>query len=220
MLFVDTIKNIFKGEKEMSFLEELKNRRSIYALGRNTEVSDEKIVEVIKEAVRQSPSAFNSQTTRVLILMNDEASAFWNELVATDLEATMKEQGAPEEAIAGTKEKLASFGASKGTALFFEDQDVVKGLQEQFALYADNFPVWSEQASGITSVNAWTALSSELGLGANLQHYNPVIDASVIAKYNVPASWKLRGQLNFGSIDAPAGDKEFMNDEDRFKVIG
>ncbi|MDT2731604.1 nitroreductase [Streptococcus parauberis] len=204
----------------MSFLEELKNRRSIYALGRNTEVSDEKIVEVIKEAVRQSPSAFNSQTTRVLILMNDEASAFWNELVATDLEATMKEQGAPEEAIAGTKEKLASFGASKGTALFFEDQDVVKGLQEQFALYADNFPVWSEQASGITSVNAWTALSSELGLGANLQHYNPVIDASVIAKYNVPASWKLRGQLNFGSIEAPAGDKEFMNDEDRFKVIG
>lgn len=220
MLFVDTIKNIFKGENEMSFLEELKNRRSIYALGRNTEVSDEKIVEVIKEAVRQSPSAFNSQTTRVLILMNDEASAFWNELVATDLEATMKEQGAPEEAIAGTKEKLASFGASKGTALFFEDQDVVKGLQEQFALYADNFPVWSEQASGITSVNAWTALSSELGLGANLQHYNPVIDASVIAKYNVPASWKLRGQLNFGSIEAPAGDKEFMNDEDRFKVIG
>lgn len=220
MLFVDTIKNIFKGEKEMSFLEELKNRRSIYALGRNTEVSDEKIVEVIKEAVRQSPSAFNSQTTRVLILMNDEASAFWNELVATDLEATMKEQGAPEEAIAGTKEKLASFGASKGTALFFEDQDVVKGFQEQFALYADNFPVWSEQASGITSVNAWTALSSELGLGANLQHYNPVIDASVIAKYNVPASWKLRGQLNFGSIEAPAGDKEFMNDEDRFKVIG
>ncbi|MFI3886811.1 nitroreductase family protein [Streptococcus parauberis] len=204
----------------MSFLEELKNRRSIYALGRNTEVSDEKIVEVIKEAVRQSPSAFNSQTTRVLILMNDEASAFWNELVATDLEVTMKEQGAPEEAIAGTKEKLASFGASKGTALFFEDQDVVKGLQEQFALYADNFPVWSEQASGITSVNAWTALSSELGLGANLQHYNPVIDASVIAKYNVPASWKLRGQLNFGSIEAPAGDKEFMNDEDRFKVIG
>ncbi|PNY19876.1 Nitroreductase family protein [Streptococcus parauberis] len=220
MLFVDTIKNIFKGENEMSFLEELKNRRSIYALGRNTEVSDEKIVEVIKEAVRQSPSAFNSQTTRVLILMNDEASAFWNELVATDLEVTMKEQGAPEEAIAGTKEKLASFGASKGTALFFEDQDVVKGLQEQFALYADNFPVWSEQASGITSVNAWTALSSELGLGANLQHYNPVIDASVIAKYNVPASWKLRGQLNFGSIEAPAGDKEFMNDEDRFKVIG
>ncbi|KHD44740.1 nitroreductase family protein [Streptococcus hongkongensis] len=204
----------------MSFLEELKNRRTIYALGRNTEVSDEKIVEVIKEAVRQSPSAFNSQTTRVLILLNDEVTSFWNDMVANDLVATMKEQGVPEEAIAGTKEKLASFGNAKGTALFFEDQDVVKALQEQFALYADNFPIWSEQASGISTVNAWTALSAELGLGANLQHYNPVVDASVMAKYGVPENWKLRGQLNFGSIEAAAGDKDFMADEDRFKVVG
>lgn len=141
----------------MSFLEELKNRRSIYALGRNTEVSDEKIVEIIKEAVRQSPSAFNSQTSRVVILLNDEVTKFWDELVANDLVETMKVQGAPETAIAGTKEKLASFGASKGTVLFFEDQDVVKSLQEQFVLYADNFPVWSEQSTGIASVNTWTA---------------------------------------------------------------
>lgn len=80
----------------MSFLEELKNRRSIYALGRNTEVSDEKIVEIIKEAVRQSPSAFNSQTSRVVILLNDEVTKFWDELVANDLVETMKVQGAPE----------------------------------------------------------------------------------------------------------------------------
>ncbi|HHV3277041.1 TPA: nitroreductase family protein [Streptococcus agalactiae] len=154
----------------MSFLEELKNRRSIYALGRNTEVSDEKIVEIIKEAVRQSPSAFNSQTSRVVILLNDEVTKFWDELVANDLVETMKVQGAPETAIA--------------------------------------------------SVNTWTALSAELGLGGNLQHYNPVIDASVQAVYGVPASWKLRGQLNFGSIEAETGEKEFMNDDDRFKVIG
>ncbi|HEN2634804.1 TPA: nitroreductase family protein [Streptococcus agalactiae] len=204
----------------MSFLEELKNRRSIYALGRNTEVSDEKIVEIIKEAVRQSPSAFNSQTSRVVILLNDEVTKFWDELVANDLVETMKVQGAPETAIAGTKEKLASFGASKVTVLFFEDQDVVKSLQEQFVLYADNFPVWSEQSTGIASVNTWTALSAELGLGGNLQHYNPVIDESVQAVYGVPASWKLRGQLNFGSIEAETGEKEFMNDDDRFKVIG
>jgi predicted oxidoreductase (fatty acid repression mutant protein) len=35
------------------------------------------------------------------------------------------------------------------TALFFEDTDVVKSLQEQFPLYADNFPVWSEQSTGL-----------------------------------------------------------------------
>ncbi|WP_159583036.1 nitroreductase family protein [Streptococcus halichoeri] len=204
----------------MPFLESLKARRTIYAMGRNVQTPNEELVSTIKEAIRQSPSAFNSQTSRAVILLDEEVSTFWNELVATDLVATMKEQGAPEEAMAATKEKLASFGVSKGTVLFFEDQDVVKGLQEQFPLYAENFPVWSEQSTGIAAVNTWTALAAEYGLGGNLQHYNPVIDASVAAKYNVPANWKLRGQLNFGSIEAPAGDKDFMNDDERFKVIG
>lgn len=203
----------------MSFLKALENRRSVYVLGRNTEVTDEKIVEILKEAVRQSPSSFNSQSARVIILLNDQVTTFWNELVATDLEATMVAQGVPADAIAATKEKLAMFGNSKGTALFFEDQDVVKGLQENLPLYAENFPIWSEQSTGIASVNAWTALSAELGLGANLQHYNPVIDASVEKAYGVPVSWKLRGQLNFGSIEVAPEAKDFMADEDRFKVF-
>lgn len=203
----------------MSFVEALKNRRSIYALGRNVDASNDQIVALIKEVVRESPSSFNSQSSRTVILLDDEVSAFWNELVATDLEATMKEQGVPAEAIEGTKAKLASFGAAKGTVLFFEDQDVVNGLQENFPLYAENFPFWSEQSTGIVSVNTWTALSADLGFGANLQHYNPVIDASVAAKYGVPVNWKLCGQLNFGSIEAPADDKEYMADEDRFKLF-
>jgi len=35
----------------------------------------------------------------------------------------------------------------------------------------------------------------------------------------IPDSWKLRAQMDFGSIESPAGEKEFMNDEDRFKVL-
>ena len=102
--------------------------------------------------------------------------------------------------------------------LFFEDQDVVKGLQEQFALYADNFPIWSEQASGLTTENVWVALSLA-GLGANLQHYNPVIDDAVAKEWSIPANWKLRSQLVFGSVESPAQPKEYMDDQDRFKVF-
>ena len=58
----------------------------------------------------------------------------------------------------------------------------------------------------------------ELGLGANLQHYNPLIDEAVAKEWNLPESWKLRGQLVFGSIEAPAGEKTFMDDADRFIV--
>ncbi|MDR1568677.1 MAG: nitroreductase family protein, partial [Streptococcaceae bacterium] len=75
-----------------------------------------------------------------------------------------------------------------------------------------------EQSTGIASINVWTALS-ELGLGASLQHYNPVIDDAVAKVWDIPSNWKLRGQLVFGSIESAAGDKEFMNDTDRFKVF-
>jgi len=200
----------------MTFLKSLENRRTIYALGKNVK-DEQEVIDTIKEAVRLSPTAFNSQTGRVLIVTGDAQEKLWGEIVATDLKAEMDRQGVPESAWAGTKAKLDGFKAAFGTALFFEDTAVVASLQEQFPLYTDNFPVWSEQGSGIITVNAWTALA-ELGLGANLQHYNPVIDETVAQTFNLPASWKLRGQLVFGSIEAPAGDKDFMNDEDRFVI--
>ncbi|MFX3806058.1 nitroreductase, partial [Streptococcus suis] len=77
----------------------------------------------------------------------------------------------PEAAFEGTNTKINSFAAGYGTVLFYEDQDVVKSLQEQFALYADNFPVWSEHSSAIAQFAVWTALS-EQNIGASLQHYN------------------------------------------------
>lgn len=201
----------------MSFLESLKNRRSHYALGKVADVAT--AVATIKEAVKWSPSAFNSQTSRVLILAGAEHDKLWHDLIANDLKAEMARQGVPDEAFEGTKAKLDGFAAAGLTALFFEDTAVVKNLQEQFPLYADNFPVWSEQSTGIASVNAWTAVS-ELGLGANLQHYNPVINASVAKAYGIPESWNLRAQLVVGTPESEVGPKEFMADEDRFKVFG
>ncbi|MCH3023302.1 nitroreductase, partial [Listeria monocytogenes] len=77
---------------------------------------------------------------------------------------------------------------------FFEDQTVVRQLQEQFALYADNFPVWSEQASGMAQFAVWTALA-EHKVGASLHHYNPLVDAQTHKTWNLPESWKLRAQM-------------------------
>ena len=41
-------------------------------------------------------------------------------------------------------------------------------------------------------ISIWTALR-ELNIGANLQHYNPVIDETVKKMFSVPDSWKLSG---------------------------
>jgi len=200
------------------FVDLMKKRRSVYALGK--EVADKDLaINTIKDVVKFAPSAFNAQTTRVLILTGAAQDKLWGEIVPTELKAEMDRQGVPEDAWAGTKARLDGFKGAFGTALFFEDMDVITNLEENFPLYAANFKDWSEQHSGITSINAWTALA-ELNIGANLQHYNPVIDAAVAKEWNIPASWKLRSQLVFGSITAPNDtQKEFMADDDRFIVV-
>jgi predicted oxidoreductase (fatty acid repression mutant protein) len=58
------------------------------------------------------------------------------------------------------------------------------------------------------------------GVGASLQHYNPLIDAGVAREWNVPASWKLRAQMPFGSNENGSGEKAFMDDAERFRVVG
>ena len=196
----------------MSFLDHIKQRRTIYAVGKNVPLTPEQIESVIKEAVNHSPSAFNSQTSRIVTLFGESHLQFWN-VVRETLRKIV-----PEAAFEGTNAKINSFAAGYGTVLFYEDQDVVKALQEQFALYADNFPVWSEHSSAIAQFAVWTALS-EQNIGASLQHYNPIVDAEIAEIFDIPANWKLRAQLVFGSIEAPAGEKTFMAEADRFKTF-
>ena len=196
----------------MSFLDHIKQRRTIYAVGKNVALTPEQIESVIKEAVNHSPSAFNSQTSRIVTLFGESHLQFWN-VVRETLRKIV-----PEAAFEGTNTKINSFAAGYGTVLFYEDQDVVKSLQEQFALYADNFPVWSEHSSAIAQFAVWTALS-EQNIGASLQHYNPIVDAEIAEIFDIPANWKLRAQLVFGSIEAPAGEKTFMVEADRFKTF-
>ena len=193
-------------------IEIYRKRRSQYALGKNLPMGNEQVIALIKEAVRQAPSSFNSQSSRAVILLGEQSEQFW----ALTREALRPM--VPADAFVNTENKLASFAAGAGTVLFFEDQDVVKGLQEQFASYADNFPIWSEQASGIAQFAVWTALA-EAGIGASLQHYNPVVDADVTKTWDIPASWTLRAQMPFGSNEAGFGEKTFMDDEQRFRVF-
>ena len=194
----------------MSFIDQIEKRRTIYAIGNQVALSNTELEALIKKAIRLSPSAFNSQTSRAVILFDASHVKFW-EIVRETLRKIV-----PEAAFEATNNKISSFAAGKGTVLFYEDQDVVKGLQEQFAAYADNFPVWSEHSSGIAQFAVWTALA-EQGVGASLQHYNPIIDAETAETFAVPANWKRRAQLVFGSIEAPAGEKTFMDDAARFK---
>lgn len=209
-----SIEHLFKGFTIMSgnVLQHLKNRRTIYALDRDIKLGNDELASLIQNTIKQAPSSFNSQSSRAVILLGKHQDRVW-EIAKETLKAIV-----PADAYPATDAKLSGFQAAYGTVLFYEDQDVVSDLQEKFAPYAENFPIWSEHSTGMAQLAVWTALA-EHGIGASLQHYNPLIDDKVQAEWNIPASWKLRAQMPFGSIVNPAGEKEYMDDKERFRVF-
>ena len=188
-------------------------RRSVYALNRSLPLPAAEVSAIIEHAVRHTPSAFNSQSTRLLVLFGAEHEKLWG-IAENALRAVV-----PAENFAPTAEKLAGFRAAAGTILFYEDQSVIEGLQAQFPAYADNFPVWADHADAMHQYAIWTTLAAA-GIGANLQHYNPLIDAEVAKAWDIPDNWQLRAELVFGGIAAPAGEKKYEDIAPRLRVHG
>lgn len=139
-------------------------------------------------------------------MFGDHHDKLWNTISHDALKRISNEDSWP-----ATEQKIKAFGAGYGTVLFFEDTEIIEGLQEKFPTYAQNFPSWASQSSGAGQINTWTALALEK-VGANLQHYNGLIEEEVAKTWNVPSTWSLTAQLVFGSIVAPAPEPEKLKD--------
>ena len=193
------------------FYTAMKERRTFYGISPESKVPDSRIEEVIKEAVLHTPSAFNSQSARAMLLLGDHHKKLWN-ITLEELKKIV-----PPEQLQSTEEKIASFANGYGTVLFFDDESIVKGLQEQFPLYSDNFPIWAQQAGGMLQYLVWTSLQIE-GFGASLQHYNPLIDDAVKQQWDISDNWKLLAQMPFGVPMQPPGEKSYLPIGERFKT--
>ncbi|MDR3183390.1 MAG: nitroreductase family protein [Planctomycetaceae bacterium] len=190
------------------------SRRTYYALQPKSPISDEAITELLKSALWNLPSPFNSQSSRFVLLLGKEHTALW-QIVKETLKAKV-----PADAFVKTEAKIDNgFAAGYATILFFEDTAVVEGLQKSFPSYAANFPLWSQQTSGLHQLTVWLLLE-ESGCGASLQHYNPLIDDAVKTRWNLPASWQLVAQMPFGTPAKEPEAKEHLPLEDRLKVFG
>ncbi|KAI8158684.1 hypothetical protein K4K49_006779 [Colletotrichum sp. SAR 10_70] len=122
----------------------------------------------------------------------------------------------PDEKWEHTSEKMKNFKKAAGTVLFFEDQQIVEDLQKKYPSYATEVPLWAAQSDGMLQYAVWTLLAAE-DIGANLQHYNPIIDEEVAKAWNVSPKWKLKGQLVFGGITGEPKPKDYMPMADRFR---
>lgn len=194
------------------FFSAVADRRTFYNISKEAVVSDDKIKEIIQNAVKHTPSSFNSQSARVVLLLEKQHDRLW------DITKDALRKIVPSEQFSSTEEKINSFKSGYGTVLFFEDVSIIESLQNQFPLYKDNFPVWSQQSSGMHQFVVWTGLEIE-GFGVSLQHYNEVIEADVKKEWNIPNNWKLIAQMPFGKPTKEPDEKQYNPLEDRIKVF-
>lgn len=193
--------------------EAIKNRRSHYSIGNSSPISDQDLQKIIEDAVKYVPSAFNSQSTRIVLLLGENHKKLW-EITKTTLKKIV-----PAEAFKATEAKINNcFESGYGSILFYEDMNIIEGLQKQFPSYSENFPVWSNQTSAMHQFAIWTLLR-EVGFGATLQHYNPLIDEEVAKTWNINTKWKLISQMPFGTPTTEPGKKEMQPVGERIKVF-
>ncbi|MBP1639739.1 MAG: nitroreductase [Bacteroidetes bacterium] len=193
------------------FYTTVEQRRSYYGIGKEAVVSDEKIKEIIEHAVKYTPSAFNSQSARVILLLGAQHNKLWS------MTKEILRKIVPAENFGATEEKINSFGNGYGTVLFFEDNNVIDALQNQYPPYAHNFPVWSQQSNGMHQFVVWSSLEAE-GFGASLQHYTELIEEEVKKEWHVAASWKLIAQMPFGKPTFEPDEKPFQPLKERVLI--
>ncbi len=198
---------------ERTLKEALEHRRSYYALSSHSPVSDAEIEKIITFAARHVPSAFNSQSTRMVLLLGEHHRRLWD-IVKETLRKIV-----PAKSFPATEKKIdTSFAAGYGTVLFFEERTIIQGLQKSFPAYEDKFPVWSQHTSAMHQLSIWTLLE-DAGFGASLQHYNPLIDDSVRREWQLPETWELVAQMPFGKPLQEPESKEFQSMDERVRIF-
>lgn len=189
----------------MKIINSLKNRRSFYNLGKDINISDKEIIDFIEDSTELIPDAFNMKSSRVYVVMGHRQDELWDRIY-DEFNGKVP------------RDKIDGFKNAYGTILYFYDGETVKNLQEKFPSYKENFPKWAIQSSAMLQISIWTGLR-ELGLGANLQHYNPVIDDMVKDLFDIPKEYILNAQMPFGNILDHPEEKERENISNRVKVI-
>lgn len=182
-----------------NFIEAVAHRRSYYHLDNRALVDDNIVVGLMDELLATMPSPFNVQSARMVLLFDEQHHELWRIVLDTLSHIT------PPERFAKTKQRIErAFMAGRGTILFYEDRDALNHMRRNYPLYADNVATWSEQSSGMLQFAAWTALE-DVGYGASLQHYNPLIDKAVMDRWLINPDWKLIAEMPFGApLDSPS----------------
>ncbi|KAK6073169.1 nitroreductase [Seiridium cupressi] len=198
------------------FLAAAKYRRTVYGLKASSPVPDSRVEEIVKEVLSFAPSSYNTQSTRVTLVLGEKHKQLWD-IVIKESEGILKGAGAWD----AMYPRFQAFQNAYGSVVFWERGTTVKEAQNTHKASAHMFPEWADHTSGIHQILVWTALELE-GFGANLQHMNAIPPVEVALKkfLEVPDDYKLKAHLNFGEEAQPHPEvPEKLPTSETFKVV-
>jgi hypothetical protein len=112
------------GPSTTPLLTAFDHRRSCYNLTNGSTIPDGELEQVIKDCLNVVPSAFNTQTTRLVLLVGEHHTRLW-EIIG----GALRDKIGAERYASGTESKIKSFAAAYGTILFADDPKAVEGLK-------------------------------------------------------------------------------------------
>lgn len=166
----------FKNPATTTLLELVKSRRTYYGLKAESPISDDAIERIVEDSVLHVPSSFNTQTSRVVLLLKEEHKKVWD-IAISAMEGLVAAGVLTQEAYeASTKPKLNAFRAAYGTVcissscstgpigpadmifqianmkkvLFFVDYESLATIKEKFAIYADKFDPFALESNAMS----------------------------------------------------------------------
>lgn len=105
----------FKNPSTSTLLELVKARRTYYNLKAESPISDDAVERIVRESILHAPSSFNTQTTRVVLLLKEEHRRIWDISISTMQALVAAGRMSKEMFENHTKPKLDSFRAAYGT---------------------------------------------------------------------------------------------------------
>lgn len=195
----------------MEFRDVVAARHSAYSLDDDigsAGVTMDDVLAALRSVAPDVPSSFNSQSARMVLLAGEDHRRFW-----ALVEDVLRGRSGDPEAFRSTEAKMRGFSRAAGTVLFYDYDPAVEAMAEAHPRYADAFPTWAEHGNAMMQYAAWLTMY-DLGLGANIQHYNPVIDARVAEEFGIPEGYRLVAQLVFGRVDFKGERKRKLPGED------
>ena len=207
-----------------NYLDAVKHRRSVYGVTDKVAVSNDRIVEIANAVIQTCPSAWNMQSTRMLITLGQEHKHFWDTVITSAKPFVLENQG--EEAWERNEGRFKSFQAAYGTVCIscntrerflsdvapkvdcaqqisiFEDHDSIEELSKKFAkVPLSVLEGYAEHSNAMHQITLWTALELE-GLGASLQHSQnvPGVEEGIKSAFKIPDSWAIKAEIVFGGL--------------------